>query len=161
MTKALKVNEYYLFVRWLATPEPLREPGTQGEFQQLNNVSHQTLANWKNDPNFWSDITRELKKWGKERTPNVILGLYARASRKGDPEAAKMWLKYIEDFKDPETGNTININQTIIQLPEERKTMILDAFKNYGLLEKQNESSSNLPNGEGNSERSSPAETGG
>ncbi|SRR5258708_21630835 len=114
MTKALKVNEYYLFVRWIATPEPLREPGTQGEFQQLHNVSHQTLANWKNDANFWEDVERELANWGRERTPNVILGLYARASRKGDPFAAKLWLQYIhkwvertEETQIKEVGQTL------------------------------------------------------
>jgi|SRR5579872_1144031 len=117
MSRTLKLNEYYLFVRWIATPEPLREPETQGKFQLWHNVSHQTLANWKNDQNFWEDVDRELNKWGRERTPNVILGLYARASRKGDPEAAKLWLKYINKWVEKtEQKSVIEAGQTLADI---------------------------------------------
>lgn len=119
MTKALKIYEYYLFVRWIATPEPLRQPGTQGEFQQLHKVSHQTLANWKNDPNFWGDVERELQNWGRERTPNVILGLYARASRKGDPFAVKLWLEYIQKWVEKTKHNhdhKVELGQTLADI---------------------------------------------
>lgn len=163
MSLSLKQTEYYLFARFIATPKPWRDLKTQLEFQIEHNVSHDTLARWKKDPNFWEDVGRAIKEWGREKTPDVIAAVYGRIVRQGDPQAAALWLKYIENWEGLDSkGINININQTIIQLPEERKTLIMRAFENYGLLKKPNEPADSNPSSSGgNSQRPSPAPLGG
>ncbi len=95
----LKHAEYYLFARWIATPSIFRDPPNQGAFQEKYNVSGQTLVNWKNDPNFWEDVKREIKEWTKEKTPDVIAAIY-RSAIKGNPFSQKLWLQAFDEFQE-------------------------------------------------------------
>lgn len=98
MIKSLKQAEYYLFVEWTSTPQAFREPKTQGQFSDLHNVSHDTLARWKKDPLFWEDVRRAVKEWSRELTPQVIQSLFLRTQDpKGHPLFHKLWLEHVEE----------------------------------------------------------------
>ena len=128
MSTYLKQYEYYEFVRWSALPEQIREPKTQVALQEQLHISHQTIARWKQDPNFDEDVRRVLKEWGKGKTPTVIGGLYKRAVSKGDPEAVKLWLGLFEK------GLADNASPVNIEISDAERVLIVNAFINFGLL---------------------------
>ena len=158
MTTALKRAEYYAFAKFMAVPKLFRELKTQEEFQLEYDVGHTALADWKKDPNFWDDVARARKEWGREHTSNVLLAVYQRILRTGDPIAAEFWVEFIEDYQKQKGNVNIQVNQTIIELSEERKTMIIKAFENYGLLKPNDSTDPNLSSGTRDNKRSSAAE---
>lgn len=94
-------------------------------------VSHDTLARWKRDENFEEDKWREILSWTKERTPDVVLGLYNRAIQTGDPKAVALWLQLVERVRLP----LEDAPKGILPSPEEQ-TLIASVFlalKNYGV----------------------------
>ena len=90
--------EYQEFIIWMALPEPLRNPKTQRELAKNFGVGEDTLSEWKRRDGFWDEATKRRKEWGRERTPNVILGLYRKAVRDGNAAEVKLWLEYIEGY---------------------------------------------------------------
>lgn len=90
--------EYNEFIAWIALPEEFRSPKNQGEFAQKFGVCQDTLSDWKKIGGFWDEVKAERQRWGKERTPNVILGLYRKAVKEGNAAEAKLWLQYIEGW---------------------------------------------------------------
>lgn len=94
----LKQAEYYEFVQWIATPEPFRDPKTQMAFQEQYHISHDTLARWKHDPNFWDDVRRVWEGRARERSGTVIEALYMKIRNKPDPISIKLWMQLFEGF---------------------------------------------------------------
>jgi len=90
--------EYNEFIAWIALPEEFRSPKTQGELAKKFGVCQDTLSDWKKIASFWDQVKAERQRWGKERTPNVILGLYKKAVKEGNAAEAKLWLQYIEGW---------------------------------------------------------------
>jgi hypothetical protein len=90
--------EYEEFIIWMALPEFYRVPKTQRELAEKFGVGEDTLSEWKQREGFWEAVERKRKEWGKERTPNVILGLYRKAVRDGNAAEAKLWLQYFEGW---------------------------------------------------------------
>lgn len=101
---AYRIAEYNEFVRFTAFPKFLRvkEFGikTDAEFGKKYHLSKDTVTDWKRSDEFWDSVTATWKRWGKDRTPDVILGIYRKASMTGDAGAAKLWMEVIEDFKE-------------------------------------------------------------
>lgn len=95
MTKALKAYEYYKFVAWTATPEPLRVPATQKDFAAENSISAETLSHWKQDANFWEDVQRSLDTWAKEKHMNAVASVYLGVVKDRNPYMAKIWFEHI------------------------------------------------------------------
>lgn len=91
--------EYNLFVRWIATPTVLRDPPTQAEFSAKFGIGHDALANWKKQSNFWKEVKALTDEWGKERTPDVVAGIY-RSAVKGNPHSQKLWLQAFAGFNE-------------------------------------------------------------
>src|SRR3989344_1212536 len=140
MSLFLKQYEYYEFVRWSALPEPLRDPPNQTEFQMKFSVSHDTIARWKNDPNFVEDVRRVLKEWAKDKTPNVVAALYKRILKTGDSKAVQLWMEIFED------QHFVSDQPTIIEIRDADKVLILNAFTNFGLLEEpKNSNEASIP----------------
>lgn len=136
MTTALKRAEYYEFVRFIATPRPLRELKTQLEFQLQYNVGHSTLAVWKKDRNFWEDVKREIKEWAKEKTPDVVFAVYAKAASGGDVGAARLWLEYVEEMKTKtEETKKLELGENLLEVIknqwlEKNKPKVIEAKTN-------------------------------
>ena len=104
--------EFNEFVEWISLPEAFRMPKTQGELAVKFGVGEDTLSNWKKRVGFWDLVKEKRRHWGKERTPNVVMGLYRKAVRDGNAAEAKLWLQYFEDWterKEVDLGGKINI----------------------------------------------------
>ena len=98
--KIRHVFEYAQFITWIATPIELREPKTQAELSNKFGVGQDTLSEWKKQINFWEKVKEKRISWGHERTPDVVLALYNRIKKTGDPMAVKLWLQHIENWSE-------------------------------------------------------------
>jgi len=113
--------EYQEFIIWMALPEFYRVPKTQGELAQKFGVGEDTLSEWKQREGFWEAVEKKRREWGKERTPNVILGLYRKAVKDGNAAEAKLWLQYFEEWTEK--------SKTELELP----TSLIDLIKNANI----------------------------
>lgn len=97
---AIKQQAYYEFARFMATPKFLREEiKTQKQFMEVYDVSHDTLARWKKDPDFQADVDRAVKNWGSDVSTEVLGALYIRCIQKADPKAIRLWLQLFDGLK--------------------------------------------------------------
>jgi len=103
-TGVYKQAEYEKFAEFIALPKKLRRKefgfDDQRSFADEYDVCETTLAAWKKQDEFWEKVNKKTKKWAKGRTPEVILGLYRNAKEEGRGADAKVWLEYIEDWKE-------------------------------------------------------------
>jgi len=72
--------EFVKFAMWYGTPSQFREPGTQKEFASSIGVCEDTVTDWKKHPQFSLFVFKTLKEWIKDRVPDVIGGLYLKAT---------------------------------------------------------------------------------
>lgn len=141
MTKRLKPKkkgvykkaEWLEFVRFTAFPRVLRNKEfgfeTDKAFGAAQKINHDTLVKWKKDQEFWDAVAMTLKKWGKDRTPDVIMGLYRNAVKSGNAAEAKLWLQYFEDWKEK--------NETDLTLTKETLKAIQDNSRKTFEMAKQ------------------------
>ena len=109
-----KPGELMQFIDWIAQPAPLRIPKTQNDLATLLDVSIATLSDWKKRPGFWDEVKERTIFWGRERTPNVIAALYRKAVKEGNAFESKLWLQYIEGWKEKTEVDQRSLNKTII-----------------------------------------------
>lgn len=73
----------------------------RSQFSEKFGVDPDTLTSWgkivDDNPN-----TDDIKKWAKKLTKNVVMGVYKQAINKGG-ENAKLWLKWVQDWKETTT----------------------------------------------------------
>ena len=94
-TKALsKPDVFREFVLWMALPASLKDKGTQGDFAKKFKVSENTLSDWKQRNDFWDSVGEEWKKWGKQKTTNVIAKFYNKIIREGMSQDFKLWFQF-------------------------------------------------------------------
>lgn len=148
MAMPLKLHEYYLFVRWIATPSMFRDPPLQKDFEKVHNVSCQTIANWKHDPNFRVDVRREILNWGRDHSADVVAGLWRDAVKNGGA-SAKIWLDYFEGMG-PNSPEGLSNPADAIPIEADKKRLILAAFSNYGILSNKPDVNVDQQNSRGN-----------
>ncbi len=85
--------EFTKFAIWCGTPRQYREQETQKEFAQSVGVCEDTLTDWKKHPQFATLVYQAMRQWIGERVPDVIGGLYSKASGEGTGKEAEMFLR--------------------------------------------------------------------
>jgi hypothetical protein len=99
---ARKIAEYREFIRFIALSRVYRmeEFGfeTLQAFAQKFKVSPDTLSDWQKKDEFWVEVKKCWKQWGRSRTPDVIHGLYRTAVKSGKAPEVLAWMKIVEDW---------------------------------------------------------------
>ncbi|MCK9578716.1 hypothetical protein M0R01_04500 [bacterium] len=124
------------FVKFTATPIIYRDEEfgfhRDGDFCKKNKINNETLCRWKNEPEFYEEVRLCWKKWGKDRTPNVIAGLYRTAVKEGKAAESLAWMKIVEDWQEKlDVGDIVarkslkDIQDNIRRLVEQEKAKSL------------------------------------
>jgi len=132
-----KEAERHHFILFIALPRSMRQTEfgyiNDKDFAEKYNVHPATLVEWKKDKNFWVEVTKLWKRWGKDRTPDVIAGLYRRSATEGHGSDVLVWMKIIEEYKE----------KSVVE-SEDLKTFV-ETFKSI-LSEKPDESDTEIQN---------------
>lgn len=134
--KYLKVAEYYLFARWIATPTFMRDPDTQGKFCVSHNIDPSTITRWKNDPNFWEDVRRFEDEWVRGYGADIKASIVAGAI-KGNTEDKKIYMTHYQGYT-TKTQSEKNETKTLETGPNLTSILMERAKKRKELAEKNN-----------------------
>ena len=110
-----KIDTFNEFCQWSALPSPLREPKLQIDFAKKWGTSEQTIIKWKHRPEFWQNISSIRMNWARDKTSDVIYGLFKNASTRGEAAEVKLWLQAVEDWSEKQAPQTANITVIGIQ----------------------------------------------
>ncbi len=131
--KRYREADYREYIRFIAFPKALREKEfgfkNDDEFAKDKKINAGTLSVWKKSVNFWDDVKAQWKKWGRNRTPDVILGLYGKAVREGNAAEALAWMKIVEDWKEKTETEFSMTRQTLQTLQDQQREIIAMAKK--------------------------------
>ena len=104
-----KIAERLDYIRFMALPRVFRDKEwgftTDEAFSKKYKVDTSTLYAWRKDPEFWKELKEIFKLWGKDRTPDVIAGMYKKAVSEGNAAEVKLWLQYFDDWKEKSEVN--------------------------------------------------------
>jgi len=95
-----KEEEFLAFIDWIGLPSPERVPKNQRELAFHLGVEESTLSNWKKTNGFWEEVRKKRIEWAKDKTSNVLLGLYRRALKEGGASEVKLFLQYAGEFNE-------------------------------------------------------------
>jgi hypothetical protein len=118
----------------LAHPERMEEFGftTLGEFAKRFKVNPGTLSEWLKEPEIQQEIKATWKRWGKQRTPNVIMALYKKAITEGNAIDVLAWMKIIEDWSEKTSlvditvgGGDKSLGEKLRELPRDKARHII------------------------------------
>jgi hypothetical protein len=104
-----KPEAYEAFCEWAAKPTPLKEQKTAKEFGKLWGVTSETLSKWKHRQDFWEKVASWRREWAKDKTSDVVHGLWKRAKTRGEAAEVKLWMQLIEDWSEKTAPPTQNI----------------------------------------------------
>jgi len=96
---------------WASLPSALRDPKNQKEWGEKWGVTPHTLSVWKHRQEFWEMVANARREWAKDKTSDVIHGLFRNASTRGEAAEVKLWLEAVEDWseKSPPAAPNITI----------------------------------------------------
>jgi len=104
-----KLMERLEFIKFVALPRVFRERewgfNTDKDFAKKFKVNESTLVEWKKDGTFADSVMETIKMWGKDKTPDVLAGLYKKAAKDGNAAEVKLWIQYFEDWKEKSEVN--------------------------------------------------------
>lgn len=95
---SVKVEERRKFVEWLATPPGDRVPQTQAALADELGVNRQTLAKWKTDVRFVSEVSARIGRHvDLELMPSIVKSLHTQAQDPKNPRSVQAG-KVLFDF---------------------------------------------------------------
>jgi hypothetical protein len=104
-----KMEMFLEYTQWASLPSALREPKTQKDWSLKWGVTEATLSRWKSRPEFWEQIANRRREWAKDKTSDVIHGLFRNASTRGEAAEVKLWLEAVEDWSEKAPPSSPNI----------------------------------------------------
>jgi len=99
-----KPEAYIRFVQWFASPEPLRIPRTRQELAKEMRIGADSLTEYTKREGFEDAVMAEWKKWGFEKTSNVLAKLYQSIIEKGASAEIKLWLQFFLEWQEKITA---------------------------------------------------------
>src|SRR3990167_7476490 len=105
----LRPEVYEAFCEWSAKPTPLKEEKTNKQFAVKWGIRPETLTRWKRKQEFWTKVAEWRMEWARDKTSDVIHGLFKRASTRGEAAEVKLWMQVIEDWSEKVTPTAPNI----------------------------------------------------
>lgn len=72
---------------------------TQGDFARAHGVSQDTLTDW-NKTLFSDGSLDDIRHWSVPLSKNVLMSMYTRILKTGDPLAAKLWFQVVEKWQE-------------------------------------------------------------
>lgn len=136
-----KEFEYLQFIAWIALPTELRKPKKQKELAKKLKVEESTLSDWKLKKDFWNSVRKEINRWARNKTPDIILSLYKNIMANGKAPEIKLWFQYIENWNEKDIETELKQNEEH-ELNEEDKILLHKALK-LGCLRKREKDFSN------------------
>lgn len=112
-----KTLEYIEFVKWSSLPSSERDPKTQGEFATKFKMTGDTLSEWKQDDNFWVDVSRVRKAYMKDDFAAVVRGLRERCIKEGRGQDVKVYAQLAGEMKeDNEFGLSPALEAALVKI---------------------------------------------
>lgn len=105
----MKRDAYEAFCEWSAKPTPMRDGKYLKDFALKWGVSVPTLVDWKKKQEFWERVAEWRINWARDKTSDVVHGLFKRASTRGEAAEVKLWMQLIEDWSERVTQTAPNI----------------------------------------------------
>lgn len=117
--------KYWLFVEWLTTFKPYRQPSFQGEFAKSINLSEDVISKWKLMPELAVDVLNQIRTHMKsEKVSDVLHGWASRLPSEGRAADIQLFLEYFTGW-----ARRTMVDVTEKTLPPEEKAMIDRVFK--------------------------------
>jgi hypothetical protein len=91
--------------------EELLKLKTQQEFADAFGVSKDTLSIWNNTIER-RDLLGDFRLWAKHLTHNLLMSMYNKGIKYGDPYRVELWLKSIHGWKET-TEVEVNVGTTL------------------------------------------------
>jgi len=115
---------------WLALPLKFRNPPTQKKLAELLGVSQERLCHLKRDDKLLNQVGEYRKVFFKSFTSDIILAIRDKAND-GDPRAQKLWLQYVEDFKETtrQEQDTKITREFVFLIDDKKREELLDIIK--------------------------------
>ena len=99
-----KKADYKEFIKFYSMPSVFRQEKygfrTKDGFAKHFELSPDTLTDWQKRPEFNRDVDEQLKKWGADKTPDVIASLYRTILADGKAAEVKLWLQFMKNWKE-------------------------------------------------------------
>jgi len=105
----IKQHVYEAFCEWAAKPTPLKEDKTMQDFAKTWGVNPITLGRWKKKQDFWEKVASWRIAWAKDKTSDVVHGLFKRAASRGEAAEVKLWMQLVEDWSEKTPAPTSSI----------------------------------------------------
>ena len=100
---------------------------TQTAFAEKYDVELSTLSNW-NRLIEKRDMLKDMRKWARKLSKNVVCALYKNILQTGNPYSIKLWFQFVDGWSErtisaePEYRGVTEITYTVIDRPEQIAT---------------------------------------
>lgn len=99
-----KKKQYEEFIKYKGLPDVIKDEvygfHTDVAFARKWHLAPDSLVDWQKRVDFLKRVMAVWKDWGMLKTPNVIMGVYRNAVKKGSGADALAWMKIVHDWKE-------------------------------------------------------------
>ncbi len=123
-----KIDEYLLFIDFMATPKAYRKIETMDEFGKKYGVHRDTLTDWKNRKGFWLDVREARKKYIREEMlGDALLSLKRSVLKDGKAPEVKLLFQLADEYEE----KSVVENRRPTTLTDQQKIDIAKRLKKW------------------------------